>query len=443
VIEMTSVLLRIAYRSVRKNWRHSVGSMLAVAVGFTAIALFDGYLVDFERTLTAMMEEKFMMGTVLVEKTGATRAMNENDWDPVHLLGEPEQAFLEEYLGGRASEVVVRVRNLFSTGVASNGRASTQFVGWGVDPAEAAILRRRFAWDAWYGKPLQESGPDAVMLGRALGGLLECAPATTESPFDAAGRVVPKARPFECRRPRVQLMGSTVTGQVNAVEPAVVGLVDGGRKEMDTTAVMMPLSLAQRLRNTRAVTQYSVLLRDPSAAERFSRDLHAAARERGLAIDAVPWQQSYHAAQYRQGMGVIRTFRGLMAIVVVAIAGMAIFSTMAKAVNERTREIGTLRSLGFVRGQVTRLFALEAALLAAGACLAGLLLTLAISGLVNAAGVTYNGGLLAAPIPLGVAIDPANCIRAAAFLIAVAVFAAWLPARRAARRKIPDALAYA
>jgi putative ABC transport system permease protein len=238
-------------------------------------------------------------------------------------------------------------------------------------------------------------------------------------------------------------MGSTVTGQVNAVEPAVAGLVDGGRKEMDTTIVMMPLALAQRLRNTRGVTQYSVLLRDPSMAERFSRDLHAAARERGLAIDAVPWQQSYHGAQYRQGMALVRAFRGLMAIVIVAIAGMAIFSTMAKAVNERTREIGTLRSLGFVRGQVTRLFALEAGLLSAAACAIGVLLTLALTGLVNGAGVTYNGGLVAAPIPLGVAVDARNYAGAAAFLIVVAVFAAWLPARRAARRKIPDALAYA
>jgi putative ABC transport system permease protein len=238
-------------------------------------------------------------------------------------------------------------------------------------------------------------------------------------------------------------MGSTASGQVNAIEPAVVGLVDGGRKEMDSTIVMMPLTLAQRLRNTRGVTQYSVLLRDPSSAERFSSDLHAAARVRGLDLEAMPWRQSYHGAQYRQGMGLIRAFRGLMALVVVAIAGMAIFSTMAKAVNERTREIGTLRSLGFVRGQVTRLFALEAGLLSAAACVLGLLLTLAFAGLVNGAGVTYNGGLVAAPIPLGVAIEPANCLRAAAFLIAVAVLAAWLPARRAARRKIPDALAYA
>lgn len=439
---MAPVLLRIASRSVRKNWRHSIGAALAVAVGFTAITLFDGYLSDMEGTFARMMEERFMMGTLVVEKTGASESYSRASAEKVYLR-EPEQAFLEEYLRAHASEVVVRVRALFVGGLASNGRASTQFAGWGYDPVEGAALRRHFAWDAWYGKPLHEVAEDSVMLARGLAELLECAPTTRESPLARDGSLVPQPRPFHCRRPRVQLMGSTASGQVNAVEPVVAGFIDAGRKEMDTAMVQMPLALAQRFRNARDVSEYTILLRDPSTAERFASDLAAAASRRGFAIDAMPWQRSYFGEQYRQGMGVIRTFRGLMAIVVVAIAGMAVFTTMAKAVNERTREVGTLRSLGFVRRSVTGLFALEAAILSAGACGLGLLLALAISALINHAGVTYNAGMMAQPIPLGVATDLAAYGKVAAFLVGVAVFAAWLPARRAARMRIPDALAYA
>jgi len=436
------ILLVIASRSVRRNWRHSLGSVLAIAVGFTAITLFDGYLGHFETTLRSVIEERFMMGTLVVEGTGATRAMSRQSSKGVY-LGEAEQAFLDAYLRAHASEVVVRVRSLFVGGIVSNGRASTPFVGWGQDPAEGAAIRRRYAWDAWNGRPLSEAGGDAVLLARGLAGLLECAPTTRESPFGPDGLPVAKVRPFECRRPRVQLMGSTATGQVNAVEAPVAGFVDGGRKEMEALMITLPLSLAQRLRNTREVSQYNVLLRDPGGADRFARELVTAAAERGLAIEAIPWQESYFGLQYRQGMGIIRTFRSLMAVVVVAIAGMAVFSTMVKAVSERTREIGTLRSLGFLRRQVVLLFALEAALLAAAACGAGLLLALLAAAAVNAAGITYNGGVSASPLPLGVALDPVGCLRVAAFLVSVAVFAAWLPARRAVRRKIPDALAWA
>jgi putative ABC transport system permease protein len=441
-VKVSSVLLRIATRSVARNWRHSVGAALAVAVGFSAITLFDGYLTDFERTLTGVVAERFMMGTLVVEGTGASAAMARQR-DTMVYLGGPEQDFVDDYLRARGEEVVARVRSLFVGGIVSNGRASTPFVGWGYDPEEGAALRGRFAWDAWTGRPLHRTDGDAVLLARGLAALLECAPTTAEPPFGPDGLPVAKERPFECRRPRVQLIGSTATGQVNAVESEVAGTMDGGRKEMDVLMIAMPLALAQRFRNTGEVTQYNVLLRDPASAARFARDLAAAAAARGLAIDAMPWQAGYFGEQYRQGMGIIRTFRGLMAVVVAAIAGMAVFSTMVKAVTERTREIGTLRSLGFVRRQVTLLFALEAALLSAVACGVGLLLTLAVTALVNGAGVTYTGGVLASPIPLGVAVDPGDYLRVASALVAVAVLAAWLPARRAARMRIPDALAWA
>lgn len=438
----TPLPTRIAVRNARRHWRHSLGAMLAVSVGFAAITLFDGYLDDFEGKLKDMLEERFMMGTILVEGRGASAAMSRSTENLVY-LGPAEQAFVEGFLREHADEVVVRVRSLFVGGIASNGTASTPFAGWGYDPVEGAALRRRFAWDAWTGRPLSEAGEDAVLLARGLAALLECSATTDEWPFGPDGLPIPRERPFACRRPRVQLIGSTATGQVNAVEPRVAGFLDAGRKEMDQLMVSMPLALAQKFRGAPDVSQYNVLLRDPGRAAAFARRFNEAAAARGLALDAIPWQESYFGEQYRQGMGILRTFRGLMGVVVTIIAGMAIFSTMVKAVDERTREIGTLRSLGFRRRQVTRLFALEAAVLSAAACGGGLLLTLGATALVNGAGVTYNTGIIANPIPLGVAVDPAGWLRAAAFLVAVAVFAAWLPARRAALRKIPDALAHA
>ncbi len=441
---MAPILLVIAARSLRRNWRHSAGAALAVAVSFTAIALFDGYLTDIERMFGAIVEEQFMMGTLLVEGKGASDVLSGKaaDDEPIYLHGA-EQAFLDEYLRGHGEEVAVHFRSLFVGGIASNGRASTPFNGWGYEPAGGAAVRRRFAWDAWAGRPLYEAPEDSVLLAPGLAGLLDCASTSAEPIYTAAGLPIPKARPFQCRQPRLQLMGSTTSGQVNAVAATVVGTADAGRAEMDLVMTYMPLALAQRLANTRDVTMYTILLRDPAGAERFSRDLSAAAAARGLAIDAMPWQASYYGETFRQGMAFLRAFRGLMAMVVVAIAGAAVFSSMVKTVNERTREIGTLRSLGFLRRQVTRLFALEAAVLSAVACAAGLIVTLGVSALVNRAGLTYRPGIMATPIPLGLAVDFVSYLQVAAFLVAIAVFAAWRPARRAARTRIPDALAYA
>lgn len=441
---MASILPIIALRNLRRHWRHSLGASLAIAVGFAAISLFGGYVTDMVRMIGEMMEERFMMGTLIVEGRGASEVLSGKRSDEEGIfLDEAEQAFVDEYLRDHAGELVTRVRSLFVVGVATNGRASTPFNAWGYDPAEGAAVRRRYAWDTWAGRPLHEAGEDAVLLGRGLGKLLDCTLTSDDPVFGPDGTPIPKERPFACRRPRVQLMGSTASGQVNAVSAVVAGIVDPGTKEMDAQFVSLPLALAQRFADTRDVSMYTILLRDPAAGERFARDLSAAAAARGLAIDAIPWQESHFGLMYRQSMDFFAIFRGFMTLVVVGISGAAVFSTMAKAVNERTREVGTLRSLGFVRRQITALFTLEALLLSLGACVVGLGITLLVTGLVDAAGITYTTGTMANSIPLGVDVDPLGYLQVAAFLVAISVLAAWRPARHAARMRIPDALAWA
>lgn len=88
------------------------------------------------------------------------------------------------------------------------------------------------------------------------------------------------------------------------------------------------------------------------------------------------------------------------------------------------------------------LFALEAGILAAIASALGLAAAIAVTAVVNAAGVTYDAGLMAQPFPLHLELVPATWAWAAAFLAAVGAIAAVIPARRAARARISDALTH-
>jgi ABC-type lipoprotein release transport system permease subunit len=72
----------------------------------------------------------------------------------------------------------------------------------------------------------------------------------------------------------------------------------------------------------------------------------------------------------------------------------------------------------------------------------GLVVAVAVTAVVNAAGVTYDAGLMAQPFPLHLDFVPGTYLAAAAFLSAVAALAAVLPARRAVRAPIPDALTH-
>lgn len=436
-------LLRIAWRSVRRNVRHSVGSVLAIAVGFVAIALSTGYLTFLYGENTERLLERFMMGHLLVERTRASEVMASGVGEESPTLGREEQAFIEEYLASRAGEVAARARLRYLWGLATTGKASTQFVAMGYDVEDGARLRGRFAWNALAGKPLDRAGqPDAVVLGRGLGSLLDCELASDRPTMTRDGLPIAEERPFTCRRPRVQLIANTEHGQLNAIEPEIVGIVDGGLREMDLKYAALPLPLAQRLLDVDDVSTYAVSLRDPSRAVAFARELTEAARAKGVDVVGTRWQDHALGEEQRRGTQVFNAFRALVAAVVVLIAGMSVLTTMARAVSERTREIGTLRSLGFLRRQVVALFALEAALLATLASGIGLVATLAVTAAVNAAGISYTAGMMAQPMPLEVALVPATYALAALFLAFVAALAAVLPARRAASRRIPDALTH-
>ncbi len=433
-------LFRIAWRNVRRNVRHSVGSLLAIAVGFVAMSLFDGYVTWLGEDNSNAYGDLFMMGDLLVEPVGASDA--DAGTAGKVMLGEREQAFIEEYVASRSSEVVGHSPVLFVWGVASVGKSSAQFIAFGHDVVQAVKMRGRYGWNAIAGKPLHLAPENSILLGKNLGGLLECV-STADGPIRGKdGLPIPVERPLSCRRPRVQLMTSTVSGQINVVEPEVVGIIDGGLKDMDTKMIQIPLPLAQRLLDTKGVSYYAIRLRDRGSAAAFSRDLVSAARAKGIALVSMPWKQHAMGDEHRRGVGVLNAFRTLMSLVIVIVAGMSVLTTMARSVAERTREIGTLRSIGFLRRHIVLVFVIEAALLAMVASALGLAASLVITAAANSSGVTYNAGLFAQPIPLAVRYLPWTWVEAAAFLAAVAALASVVPARRAAKARIPEALTH-
>jgi putative ABC transport system permease protein len=184
-------------------------------------------------------------------------------------------------------------------------------------------------------------------------------------------------------------------------------------------------------------------LKDARLIAAFVEEFDAAARTRGLDLAVIRWDDHVVSELYRRTQSILSIYRNLVVLIVVTIAGMSVLTTMLKAVNERIREIGTLRSIGFRRRHILALFTVESALLALISSALGFALTWALTGAINGAGVTYSGGMAATPIPLTVSLVPTACVFAVAFLSGVAMLAALMPARRAARLAIPDALGHA
>lgn len=439
-------LPRIAQRNVLQHWRHSLTAIISIAAAFVSLAMFGGYMLGVENLYEETFTRRAMYGHVLIEAQGAQSAEGRtNRWN--YVLGDKEQQFLEEFLAKEKDTsgtptIVARARFLSIDGLLTNGTTSTIFIGYGYDLKEGAQIRgRAWDWNTTVGVPLDRyaHGP-GILLGQTLGKIVDCVPEKKVSLVNGVGGYTPIERPFHCARPLLQLNVTTQSGQVNALELPVAGLLDGVYREIDMRLVTMGLPEAQQLMGNRAVSYYGIELRRPDQAASFLERLHNESQARGLKIEGRRWRDHIFGDMFVRTMDLLSIFRNFVVITILAVAGLSILTTFFKIVKERTREIGTMRSFGFTARQIVALFALEASLMSTAGIAIGAAIAFFSSLALNHAGILYKAGVLAEPVPFVVAFSPLVYVQSAVILSILAVGAATVSARQTARRKIAECL---
>ena len=182
----------------------------------------------------------------------------------------------------------------------------------------------------------------------------------------------------------------------------------------------------------RAGTESSLTVRlaDPSVLPIFDRELQANPQYRLQMTD----ERQYYEDQAGP---LIELLRGLAAFVAVVMGIGAVFAamnTMYAIVANRTREVGTLRALGFSRGAVLTTFVLEGFILAVAGGGLGCLLSFSMNGLSTS--TTASMG----EITFAFRVTPADLGYGLLFAAAMGVVGSLLPAFRAARLPIISAL---
>ena len=121
---------------------------------------------------------------------------------------------------------------------------------------------------------------------------------------------------------------------------------------------------------------------------------------------------------------------------------VGLINTFRMVLIERTKEIGTMRAIGMHRGSVRSIFLLEALYLSLFGAAAGILLsftTTIITGLIrftsdSALGLFLHNGRLQ------FITSPGSVIRVVIMLAVMTLLAVYLPARKAAKLRVVDAL---
>jgi putative ABC transport system permease protein len=409
------ISLTIALRSVWKNRRRSLATLLSIAVGFTAINLFGGYIQD---TYTGLRDTAIHyegLGHVTVAKPGFFERGGVNP--AKYLFTRAELETLRRVVESQPG-VVLTTPFLGVSGLISNGKLSTIFLADGEEPENAARLRQ-------LGSAGATVSSDALDPRRVTAGYVS----------DGLGSLLSIKQGDSAT-----LLSSTLDGQTNALDLDVLGTWDTGNSATNDKLLRLPLEYVQRLLDTDGASRVVVLLKPGADADAFRARLLPILRDAGLTTEIKTWVEL--SVFYRQVKNLFDLIFLFLFSIVFVVVLMGIVNTLSMSVMERVREIGTLRAIGMKRGGILRLFALEGGILGLLGCLVGVVLTLVIGGVINGSNLSYIPPSSSSPVPLTVAIMPVAMLVLLALLSTVSMLAACVPARRAAQLQIVDALGH-
>jgi putative ABC transport system permease protein len=243
--------------------------------------------------------------------------------------------------------------------------------------------------------------------------------------------------------PRLDLLAATVSGAPNVMSLHVSRAEPQGARELDENFVVMNLTLAQKLLYGRGEPKATGLVLQLHRTEDLApvrARLAALFAEHHLDLEVRDFAE--REPFYRQAVGMFGAIFLFISLIMGVIVLFTVVNTMGTSVVERTSEIGTARAMGLRRGGVRRMFVLEGAMLGAMGATAGVALGQLAAVLFNATRSTWTPPGQAAPVPLEVLTTHVGGLLACIWLVLVitATVAAVVPANRAARLKVVDAL---
>jgi putative ABC transport system permease protein len=402
------MLTNLAIRNLFRNRRRSAITLAAIVFGAIGLILFGGYKSVTFRNLRESNIRR--LGHLQVYGKGFDKAEGAKPLE----YGLADAASIRKAIE-HDPRVKTTAAQITLMGLVSNGEKSETFLATAVEPEKDHAMNssRVIA-----GTELPPNEHDAVMLGRGLANAMHAKPGDY-----------------------VTLMSMTTTGSLNAMDVRVAGIFLSGVKEYDDRAVKMPLTGAQQLLQTTKVEKLLVFLKDTGDTQAAHRDLGALFAKNGWSLDMREWWQM--ATFYTQVVTLYNGIFGFLGMIVFGIVVFSVANTIAMSVFERTREIGTLMAMGTTRGSVWRLFLLEGLGIGVLGAICGLGAGAALAWLINHAHVMlppppgYTVGYR-----LTILLQPSVLVTTAVLSIVTATLSSIVPALKASRLRIVDALGH-
>ncbi len=401
-----SQLFKMAFRDLGRNKRRSILSALAVSIA-TTLLIFMASVVRGE--FRGALQNGIRLQTGHLQVRAASYDENKVSLAWEDLVENPAQ--VTDQLKA-LPQVVDATPRLIASGILSRGDNSRGVQVLGIDPdAEANQIFRQ---GVIAGEFLAGDDREGVLIGKPL------------------------AERFGLNTgDQVNLLINTSSGDVDEQPFTVRGIYTTNVFPYDENTVFMPLAKAQTFASAENhASLIFVLLKDQEQTEPVAAALTSSNYQ------VVTWQDLNElSVQFEQFAG---AYMVILYLIILGITATVVTNTLVMAVYERTREIGILSAIGMKGRRIMAAFLTEAALLATGGVLGGLVLGGLITAWVSSVGLVIPAAQGVTGILLGDKIYPyitaQDVISLTVIAYLITLIASLYPAVLAARMEPVEAL---
>ncbi|MBI1855055.1 MAG: ABC transporter permease [Chloroflexi bacterium] len=351
-----SQLLKMAFRDLGRNKRRSILSALAVSMGAALLLLFASVL---RGEIQSAIQPTIQLQTGHLQVRAVSYNENKISLKWEDLVANPDQVIAQIQ---SLPQVAVATPRLVASGIVTAGEDSRGVQVIGIDPASEA--NQVFRQGLIAGQFITPDDRDGIVVGKPL------------------------ADKFDIQvGEKVNLLVNTSNGNVDEQLFTVKGIYSTNTTTYDENTVFMPLAKAQTITGTENhASTIFILLKDQAQAEAVATALQSPDYQ------VLTWQKMTEVISQTEDLA--NSFMYIFYLIILGITATVVTNTLVMSVFERTREIGILLAIGMKGYRIMAQFLTEAAVLATGGVVGGLIIGGLLVGYFAVYGLPINVGAM-------------------------------------------------
>lgn len=369
---------KFALRNLLRNKRRSLSTGLAICVGFVGLNLLGAYIYRTKKVVDLISIYSAQRGHFLIFKKDGFEKF---DIKPKkYLINHDEQTQILNVLTGFKNDIEFIGHQLHTSGLISNLDRSHPAIILGVDPeafyrsfTNADMLALASDWIL----PSQRENPQMFIQNPEL---ISLTPIIED--------ILKIKKPLQAGD-NVQVAGRTIDGDLNAVNVDLGAQHTTGLQFLEDTIVMMPIQKVQELFGSDGIESFSIFLKPEVSLKKFSNSLKQSLSQLSFATDVHRFDSSLVNPFHQGTMGFLYVMGGFFVFLIGTAVSLTLINSLTMGIIERTREIGTLRSIGFQKNDVIGLFVKENIILSVLSMLVGIIVSYVIALIINAAHIMF------------------------------------------------------